>query len=72
MALKTFNVQEQVYSEFSGYCKENGINMSKQIEIFMRSVIEEEPKARKEYLNKLERIRKGKFIKVRSIAERYK
>ncbi|MBU1975957.1 MAG: hypothetical protein KKG59_06140 [Nanoarchaeota archaeon] len=72
MVLKTFSVQEQIYTEFSGYCKENGINMSKQVEIFMQSVIAEEPKAKKEYLDKLERIRKGKFIKVNSLAERYK
>lgn len=30
-----------------------------------------EPKARKEYLDKLERIRKGEFIEVKSFAEKY-
>lgn len=38
--------------------------MSKQIDMFMRSQIEEKPKVREEYLKKLDSIRKGKFIKV--------
>ena len=71
MVLKTFNVQEEVYSKFSCFCKEHGISMSKQVELFMESQIEDEPEAKKEYLEKLERIRKGKFIKVKSFAERY-
>lgn len=71
MALKTFNVEQTVYKKFSDTCKENGISMSKQVEFFMRSMIEEEPKVRKEYLEKLDRIRKGKFIKVDNFARRY-
>ena len=71
MVLKTFNVQEETYAVFSRFCKEYGISMSRQIELFMRSMIEEEPEARKEYLEKLDRIRKGKFIRVKSFAERY-
>jgi antitoxin component of RelBE/YafQ-DinJ toxin-antitoxin module len=71
MALKTFNIQEEVYRRFSKFCKEHGLSMSKQIELFMKSFLEEEPEARKEYLERLERIRKGKFIKVKSFAERY-
>ena len=72
MAMKTFNVQESVYERFSSFCKKNGINMSKQIELFMESFLEEEPEARKEYLEKLEIIRKGKFIKVTNFSERYR
>ena len=71
MALKTFIVQEQVYSRFSSFCKENGINMSRQIELFMESFLEEEPEAKKKYLDRLDRIRKGNFIKVGNFAERY-
>jgi len=71
MVLKTFNVEEAVYSKFSHFCKEHGISMSKQIELFMESQIEEEPEAKKEYLEKLERIRKGNFIRVSSFTERY-
>lgn len=71
MALKTFNVQEEVYEKFSHFCKEHGISMSKQVEIFMEFMIEEEPKAKKDYLEKLERIRKGRFIHVKDFAERY-
>jgi len=71
MVLKTFNVQEETYHKFSHFCKEHGISMSKQIELFMRMIIETEPEAKKEYLKKLERIRKGKFIPIKNFAERY-
>ncbi|MAG19966.1 hypothetical protein CL618_00865 [archaeon] len=67
MVLKTFNVQEDTYKEFSGFCKELGISMSKQIERFMESFITEEPVAKKEYLEKLNKIRKQKTIHVGSI-----
>ena len=71
MAIKTFNIQESVYKEFSDFCKGHGVSMSKQVEMFMESMVEEEPEAKQEYLEKLERIRKGKFIGVKSFAERY-
>ena len=71
MVLKTFNVQEDVYNKFSRFCKDLGISMSKQIEFFMESFIEKEPEAKKEYLEKLERVRKGKFVRIKSIADRY-
>jgi antitoxin component of RelBE/YafQ-DinJ toxin-antitoxin module len=71
MALKTFSVQEEVYKKFSNFCKGHGVSMSKQIEMFMESMVEEEPKAKQEYLEKLNRIRQGKFIRVKSIADRY-
>ncbi len=71
MVLKTFSVQEAVYSKFSGFCKQHGINMSKQIEMFMESMIEKDPEAKREYLEKLDRIRKGSFVSVSNFAERY-
>lgn len=71
MVLKTFNVDKEVYSKFSALCKGNGISMSKQIEFFMEAQIEEEPIAKKEYLEKLDRIRKGKFISVKNFAKQY-
>ena len=71
MVLKTFNVQEEVFSKFSRFCKEHGINMSKQVELFMGSMVEEEPEAKREYLEKLDRIRKGRFVKVSNFAEKY-
>ena len=36
MGLKTFNVEEEVYKEYSKYCKEQGISMSKRVENFIR------------------------------------
>ena len=71
MALKTFNINEEVYDKFSKTCKEHGISMSKQIELFIESQIEDDPVAKKEYLKKLERIREGRFINVKSFAETY-
>ena len=64
MALKTFNINPEVYKKFSDICKSNGISMSKQVEVFIMAQLEEKPKIREEYLKKLERIRKGNFIEV--------
>lgn len=36
MALKTFNIDEEIYEEFSKHCKKNGISMSKKIENFIK------------------------------------
>ena len=69
MVLKTFNLDEETYKKFSEFCKENGFSMSKQINFFIKSQITEEPKVREEYLKKLERIRKGKFISVENLNE---
>ena len=71
MVLKTFNLNEEVYKKFSDFCKENGISMSKQVEIFIESQMAEKPKVRQEYLQKLEIIRKGKFVKVDDFKKRY-
>ena len=64
MVLKTFNLDEKTYQKFSEFCKENGISMSKQVNIFIEAQITEDPEIREEYLKKLDNIRKGKFIKV--------
>lgn len=69
MVIKTFNVNPRVYKTFLHFCKENGISMSKQIEIFMQSQIERKPNVRKEYLQKLEAIRKARFVKVKDLDE---
>lgn len=67
MVLKTFNLEEETYKKFSDFCKQNGISMSKQIDIFIKAQLEEKPKVRAEYLQRLEAIRRGKFIKVGGI-----
>lgn len=67
MVLKTFNLDEQVYNKFSEFCKNNGISMSQQINVFLKAQIEIEPKVREEYLQKLDLIRKGRFTKVKDI-----
>jgi hypothetical protein len=40
MALKTFNINEEVYKEFSKRCKDKGISMSKKIENFIKGELE--------------------------------
>tara|TARA_Y100000310_G_scaffold295299_1_gene326511 strand:- start:1440 stop:1703 length:264 start_codon:yes stop_codon:yes gene_type:complete len=40
MALKTFNVDAEVYKEFSKHCKKEGISMSKRVEKFIRAEME--------------------------------
>jgi len=64
MSIKSFNVEDNTYKRFSEYCKESGLSMSKQIDFFMKSVVEEEPKVRKEYLDKINRIRQEKSIHI--------
>lgn len=34
--LKTFNLDEETYKQFSKHCKENGISMSKKVENFIK------------------------------------
>ena len=35
MALKTFNLDEEIYKPYSKHCRKNGISMSKQVERFI-------------------------------------
>jgi hypothetical protein len=69
MVLKTFNVHEEVHRKFSDFCKERGVSMSKQIEWFMESMVAKDKEVKKEYLDKLERIKRGKYHKFSSISE---
>ncbi len=69
MTIKSFNVSEQVYDKFSRQCKEQGVSMSKQVEFFMIAQIEEEPRVRDEYLKRLEKIRKGRYLRFKSMDE---
>ncbi len=38
--LKTFNLDESIYRNFSNYCKKHGISMSKRVENFMKSELD--------------------------------
>ena len=68
MVLKTFNVNEAVYGKFSKFCKEHGISMSRQVEVFMESQIGEK-EVKTEYLEKLRRIQRGRYHKFNTVAE---
>ena len=63
MALKTFNIDPKIYRKFSEFCKSNGFSMSKQINIFIESQMEEKPRVRREYLKKLEAIVREDLLK---------
>jgi len=40
MAIKTFNLDKEVYKKFAEHCKKEGISMSKKVENFIRGEIE--------------------------------
>jgi hypothetical protein len=40
MALKTFNIDDEIYKRYSKSCKQKGMSMSKQIENFIKNEIE--------------------------------
>ncbi len=40
MTIKTFNLDEAVYKEFSKHCKKHGISMSRKVENFIRGEME--------------------------------
>jgi len=67
--LKTFNINEMAYNEFSKFCKEHGISMSKQAEMFIESQIGIKKEVKPEYLKKFEKIMKGKYHKFNTVAE---
>ena len=69
MSIKTFNVDDEAYAKFSSYCKENGLSMSKQVSWFMMSQVAEEPKLKKSYLKRIEKLRKGPFIHFKDMDE---
>ncbi len=69
MVLKTFNINEEIYDKFSRFCKEHGISMSKQVEIFIESQVGDKEEIKLGYLKKLEKIRKGKYHKFNTVAE---
>jgi len=56
--LKTFNIDEKVYKKFSEFCKNKGISMSKQVEIFMKAQMSEKQEERDEHLKNLETTKK--------------
>jgi len=41
MVLKTFSLSSEVYEKFRKKCKEEGINMSKRVEMFMKQELGE-------------------------------
>lgn len=54
MALKTFNIDAEVYEKFSQECREKGMSMSKKIENFIKKELE----SMKISVEKLERTEK--------------
>ncbi len=55
MALKTFNIDKEVYEEFSKHCKKEGLSMSKKIENFIREEMDSIRSDIKTAIKKIER-----------------
>jgi len=60
VVLKTFNLDEKVYKEFSKFCKENGISMSKQVNIFIQAQMAGKAGDRDKLLDQLKKMRELK------------
>ncbi len=55
MALKTFNIDAEIYKEFSAHSKKEGYSMSKKIENFIRSEMDNTKSDVKAAIKKIER-----------------
>lgn len=55
MALKTFNIDAEIYKEFSKHCKKEGLSMSKKIENFIRSEMDAAKSDVRAAIRKIER-----------------
>jgi len=69
MAIKTFNIDAEVYKKFREYCKEHGISMSKQVELFMKSQLAKSSEERKGHLEKLEKSRSTRHITIDELGD---
>ncbi len=54
MALKTFNIDAEIYKEFSKHCKSEGLSMSKKIEKFISAEIKRMKSGEIEFKDKVE------------------
>ncbi len=72
MGVKSFSITDSVYEKYSAECKRLGLNMSKQIENFMKFQLEEEFAVREEYIEKLAKIRKERFTPVADFEKHFK
>lgn len=71
MSVKSFSISDDIYEKYSSECKRLGLNMSKQIENFMKFQPEEEFVVREEYTKKIRKIRKEKFIPVEDFDKQF-
>ena len=67
MVLKTFNLDEETYKKFSEYCRDRGISMSKQIDLFIKAQLAESDEDRQVLHEKLGLKTKEKTVKKRII-----
>lgn len=58
MAIKTFNVDDVLYKEYSEHCKKQGISMSKKVENFIR-----------EEMDKIKAVVPGKFFGLKDLKQ---
>jgi len=58
MALKTFNIEEEIYKVYSKHCKQNGISMSHRVENFMREEVHKIKKLSQKNITEMGKIAK--------------
>ncbi|MBN2246999.1 MAG: hypothetical protein JW755_14265 [Candidatus Aminicenantes bacterium] len=71
MGIKSFSISDEVYEKYSAGCKRLGLNMSGQIENFMKFQLEEEFLVREEYAEKIRDMRKKRFGFVTGVSREY-
>ena len=71
MSVKSFSISDEVYERYSAECKRLGLNMSKQIENFMKFQLEEEFLVREEYAEKIRDMRKKRFRLMTAVSREY-
>ena len=71
MGIKSFSISDEVYEKYSAECKRLGLNMSKQIENFMKFQLEEEFLVREEYAEKIREMRRKRFGFVTDVSREY-
>lgn len=61
MGIKSFSISDEVYEKYSAECKRLGLNMSRQIENFMRFQLEEEFLVRDDHAERIREVRRKRF-----------
>jgi len=67
----SLDINNELYHKFELMCEKLGTTPVEEIETFILSVLEDDKEITEEYRQKLDNIRKGKFIKINNFAEHF-